>query len=330
MALAGQHRGNYARRSWFAARLAPRCPMAALTCPVCSSPVEVPAGTSERTVKCRKCKEVIAVPPPPPEAAPLPPMPPPVDRPAAASRVPMVLLIAIPVTLLLITCCGFVSVGGYVGYKLHAARELKQQKDRSANNLREIGLAMHNYHDAYKRFPQQALTAKNGTAPLLSWRVALLPFVGQEGLWREFHLDEPWDSPHNKSLISRMPKVYAAPAGLGTKDPTLTHYQVFNGPGALFEGTKQRRASHVTDGTSNTIMVIEAEQAVPWTKPEDLPFDLKGPLPRLGGLFEDGFHVAMADGSVRFLRKGTEYTSEPNLRALVTYNGGETLMAEDR
>jgi hypothetical protein len=299
--------------------------MALFTCPVCSSPVEIPPGTVERTVKCRRCKEVIAVPPAPPESAPLPPAP--SERPAPGkSRLPLVLLIAIPTTLVLVICCGLTSVGGLVGYKFYTARELYQQKTHSVNNLKQIALAMHNYHNTFKSLPPQALNAQGGTTPLLSWRVAILPFVEEDSLYRQFHLDEPWDSPHNKTLLSRMPKFYAAPPGLGTKDPTLTHYQVFNGPGALFDGAKSRRIADVTDGTSNTFLVVEAEQAVPWTKPEDLAFDPKGPLPRLGGLFEDGFHAAMADGAIRFFHNGHPSAAEANLRAMVTFNGGEMII----
>src|SRR5207249_2796575 len=76
----------------------------------------------------------------------------------------------------------------------------------SQNNLKQIGLAMHNYHDTYRHFPPQALTDKNGK-PLLSWRVAVLPFIEQDNLYRQFKLDEPWDSEHNRKLLERMPKL---------------------------------------------------------------------------------------------------------------------------
>src|SRR5262245_59728137 len=78
----------------------------------------------------------------------------------------------------------------------------------SQNNLKMVRLAMHNFHDAMGRFPAATAYAKNGK-PLLSWRVAILPYIEEDALYRQFKLDEPWDSPHNKKLIAKMPKIYA-------------------------------------------------------------------------------------------------------------------------
>src|SRR5262249_54155708 len=70
------------------------------------------------------------------------------------------------------------------------------------NNLKQIALAMHNYNDAYNgKLPAHAIYSKDGKKPLLSWRVAILPFIEQDNLYQQFHLDEPWDSEHNKKLI---------------------------------------------------------------------------------------------------------------------------------
>lgn len=198
----------------------------------------------------------------------------------------------------------------------------------SSNNLKQIALAMHNYHSAHNGFPPSGLAGiqNRDGKPLLSWRVAILPYIEQEPLYRQFNLDLPWDHPHNKKLIAQMPKIYAAP-GITAKEPGLTNYQVFTGPGTVFE---QRpgpirpaniRIQDIQDGTSNTLMVVEAAKAVIWTKPEDIVYDPKQPLPRLGGVYEDGFHAAFCDGSVRFLRKLAEET----LRALITRNGNEVV-----
>jgi uncharacterized protein (TIGR03067 family) len=194
---------------------------------------------------------------------------------------------------------------------------------RTANNLKQIGIAIHNYHDAHKYMPAPAIYSKDGK-PLLSWRVAILPFIEQDHLFREFKLDEPWDSAHNKKLLARMPAVYA-PA-LGKVEPGMTFFQVFNGEGALFEGAKKIRITNIKDGTANTVMVVEAASAVPWTKPDDLPFDPKSKdLPKLGGTFSAGFHVLMCDASVHFVHKNFDAAI---FRAMITRANGDLVDLE--
>ncbi len=177
---------------------------------------------------------------------------------------------------------------------------------RSQNNLKEIGIAMHNYHDTWGRFPTAAIYDKSGR-PVLSWRVALLPLLNEEALYREFHLDEPWDSPHNKALLPRMPKVYACPKSTAVKEPYLTYYQVFVGkpmvrPNPVFVEGQVATIASITDGMSNTFLVVEAGEPVPWTKPADLAYSSSGPLPKLTGPYRGGFFVTLADGSVRWVR----------------------------
>jgi RNA polymerase sigma factor (sigma-70 family) len=165
---------------------------------------------------------------------------------------------------------------------------------------------------------------KEGKA-LLSWRVTLLPYLGEDNLHKQFRLDEPWDGPHNKRLLEKMPRVYAAP-GFKTRQPYTTFYQVFVGGGAIFE--KHQRAAFpagIPDGLSNTILIAEAATAVPWTKPEDLHYAPDEPLPELGGLFPSIFNVALGDGSVLPLLK----RSDPDvLRAAITCAGGEVVDLE--
>ncbi len=88
------------------------------------------------------------------------------------------------------------------------------------NNLKQIGFALHNYHETWKQFPPAAITDKNGK-PLLSWRVAILPFTDHSQLHEKFHLDEPWDSPHNFALLKEMPSYYACPSDMERK-PGMT------------------------------------------------------------------------------------------------------------
>ncbi|MBI3411495.1 MAG: sigma-70 family RNA polymerase sigma factor [Planctomycetes bacterium] len=196
----------------------------------------------------------------------------------------------------------------------------------SENNLKQILLALHNYHDRHGGFPPAAINNKDGK-PLLSWRVAILPYIEHDNLFKQFKLDEPWDSEHNKKLVMRMPRNYSVPA-IPTKNPGETFYQVFVGKGTPFEPVNNEGANihikQITDGTANTFMVVEAAKPVIWTKPEDLPFELKGALPKLG-VFADGFHAAMCDGSVNTIRRKLDAGT---LRALITRNGGEILPAD--
>ena len=188
----------------------------------------------------------------------------------------------------------------------------------------ELGLAMHNFAQDRGRYPAAAIR-KDGK-PLLSWRVALLPFLDEKALHDKFHHDEPWDSPHNKALLDEMPAIYAPVTGKKEESKHSTYYQVFAGPGALFGGGEGSRREEIKDGAGLTIMIVEAAKPVPWTKPDDLSFDKEKPLPELGGLFKGGFHILCANGSVRFLDR----TNKPEvLRALITPNGGEPISDDD-
>ncbi|MCS7305520.1 MAG: DUF1559 domain-containing protein [Thermoguttaceae bacterium] len=192
------------------------------------------------------------------------------------------------------------AIGGALAYILLEINRAYRQDPyvQSMNNLRQIGLAMYNFFNGYARFPNNI---KKDGKPLLSWRVHLLPYLEEQELYQQFRLDEPWDSPHNRKLIERMPKVFQSP-GIKTK-PGMTVYLGLVGEGTLFEGDKKRRLPDITDGTSNTIMLVEADpdRAVPWTKPEDLPFDPEKPLAGLGTARKEGILVLFCDGSVRLL-----------------------------
>jgi hypothetical protein len=192
---------------------------------------------------------------------------------------------------------------------------------QSANNLKQIALAMHNYASAYNdSFPPAAVCDKKGK-PQLSWRVLILPYIEQEALYRQFKLDEPWDSAHNKKLLGKMPAVYRIPGAKA--DSTETHYRVFVGNGAGFEWVMGQKIGAILDGTSNTIMVATAKDAVPWTKPDELEYDPEKDPSALIGLVVNGrAQFAMMDGSVRSF---TKLPSKKTLHAAITRNGGEVL-----
>ncbi len=310
----------------------------------------------------------------------------------------------------------------------HDAAKLAHEMARSRLNLKKLALAMHNYVDTHQgHLPSAATWGRNGKA-LLSWRVELLPYLGEGELYNQFKRDEPWDSPHNRKLLSKMPAVYAPP-GVKTQRPYSTFYQVFvsarpseggeatgagapggagmmsmmmggagmgagsgpmqgqpggrrgGAPGsrgtpagvgmspggsggppgagrkggpmmmpgmpgmggsaggaggsggapaggitlpttpvpAFIKGEATPFPAWIPDGTSNTILIIEAGNPVPWTKPEDLHYADDEPLPELGGLFPNVIHAAFADGAVHTLTKSY---NKLQLRLAITANDG--------
>jgi Protein of unknown function (DUF1559)/Domain of unknown function (DUF4190) len=214
-------------------------------------------------------------------------------------------------------------------YKVRAAAARMQE----LNNLMQLTLGMHTLHDSNGTIPQAAAFQNANGKPLLSWRVALLPYIGEDRLYMRFRLDEPWDSPNNKALLPLMPKMYARPGD--APGSGMTHYQGFVGPGTAFEPRKLEQfhpaprtpmpgwsLAQFTDGPSNTILIATSATPVPWTKPEDMPFDPTGPLPRLGGYLSGGSSVSLVDGSVRFL---PETVPDATLRAVITRNGEEVV-----
>ncbi len=194
----------------------------------------------------------------------------------------------------------------------------------STNNLKSIALAMHNYYQAHKHFPLPAGRGPDGK-PLLSWRVLLLPFLEEVSLYKQFHLDEPWDSPHNRTLIDKMPAVYRLPISeniFENKEPGRTNYLLPVGNGAGFTADKATEFKDIRDGTSNTIMIVEVDDrhAAIWTKPDDWLFEPKEPAKGLCRFFDGGFNAAFFDGSVRFF---SEKIDAKSLRAQFTRAGGE-------
>jgi prepilin-type processing-associated H-X9-DG protein len=200
------------------------------------------------------------------------------------------------------------------------------RRAQCVNNLKQIALAMHNYVSTNNRFPRAASVNDNGK-PLLSWRVAILPYLEHQELYNRFNLDEPWDSAHNKALVREMPAVYLCPDRVKPESFTTT-YQVIVGNGAIFEKDQDVGVVDVTDGTSNTFLVVEAKNAVPWTKPDDMTFD-PAAAPSLrgaGSSHPGGFNAAMGDGSVRFIRDTIDLKK---FQSMITRNQGEAVTSDD-
>lgn len=209
---------------------------------------------------------------------------------------------------------------------LPAVQKVREAAARThdMNGFKQTGLAVMN-HEATNRRLTTAYTLGPDGEPNrgLSWRVAMLPYLEEEPLYRQFRLDEAWDGPTNRPTAQKYLKVYGS-----ATDPqdNLTRIRVFVGPGTLFEDSPEWREKatlgRITDGTSQTLLAIESADRVPWASPKELPYQPGGPLPALGHPGRNTVIVMMADGSVRTLNKSISPTV---LHALITREGGETL-----
>lgn len=211
---------------------------------------------------------------------------------------------------------------------------------QSKSNLRQIGLAMHHFHDTFNAFPSHASYNKDGK-PLLSWRVHILPYFELTDLWAEFHHDEPWDSPHNKKLIAKMPPMYKNPNADLPAGKTCYLIPLSSDkkkPSIFLKGATDKNRGGVTngvpnfilgipigeirDGTANTMMIVEAapEKAVFWTQPDDWEFDPKKPKEGLFGMWSGFALAAFADASVHTL---PERIDAETIRRLIWREDGE-------
>jgi hypothetical protein len=214
-------------------------------------------------------------------------------------------------------------------------------------NLQNLARAVEKYRNDKGHYPPPAITDKNGKA-LLSWRVAILPYMentyisgsfegkainGPGELYRLFKLDEPWDSPHNKKLIDKVPGLYRAPYGVLSytqmsvgKTTTLAVV----GKGAIFDPTKKGvSTTDVRDGTNQTLLLValeEPEQAVYWTKPADIALTAEGKLPADALDLTKRFAVVYADASPHTLMGGLP---EKVFLGIVTRDGSEKLDARE-
>ncbi|MCA9234515.1 MAG: DUF1559 domain-containing protein [Planctomycetales bacterium] len=193
----------------------------------------------------------------------------------------------------------------------------------SMNNLKMLMLGLLNFESANKRLPATATFDATGQ-PLLSWRVHILPYLEEGELYRKFHLDEPWDSPHNKALLAEMPDVFRCPASHHRAASGLATYREVVGENTVWPERVGVLLRDISDGMSQTIALVEVddEHAVPWTKPGGLEFDPQGPPEGIGGQFPGGFNAAFCDGHVRFMAVPAEADT---IVPLLTRNGEEVI-----
>jgi len=234
----------------------------------------------------------------------------------------------------------------------------------SKNNLKAIGLALHRYHDDYSMFPPAFIADENGR-PMHSWRVLLLPHLaeGHEhsaryyrsqlfkyGLFEiskvyervqienrtaeqikyfleQYRFDEPWDGPNNRKLHDLPAGAFHCPDGA---DPAMnTSCVAIVGEQTVWTETCGRKIKEITDGTSDTALVVEiTDSGIHWLEPRDLQYDdlpLEiNPKDRRGisSPYKHGAYVLLCDGSVRYVGNRI---SKDNLRRLLEISDGELL-----
>lgn len=238
----------------------------------------------------------------------------PPQPPRSSSSTTLIVVLAVGGVLLL-PCLGIMV--GLLLPAVQAAREAARRMECS-NNMKQIALALHNYHDTYRTFPP-AYTVDGNGQPLHSWRTLILPYLGEQALYSSIDLNKPWDDPVNAQASRVMIKVYKCPSMKDQASPA-TCYQVIDDPASVFPGSKPVSFGSITDGTSTTLLVVESApaDAVPWMKPQDIP--MANLMPPSGSNHARGYHVTLADGSVQFVASSI---NPAQLRSMMTRSAGD-------
>ena len=277
------------------------------TCPNCGKQFTVADQYAGQTGPCAACGKPITIPFAMPAGGYAP-------KPSGGGSG---IVVAVVICLVLFLVCPGILIALLLP-AVFSARSAAQRMN-SSNNLKQIGLAIHNYHDMYKAFPPAVVTDANGQ-PLYSGRVLLLPFLEHAPLYEQFDKNQAWDSPANMAISQMNLPVFidqSNPSPL----PGETNYLFVTGPNTIFEAGRQgTNFADVTDGLSNTMMVVEAKgMGVRWAEPRDLT--ISGPTSLPPGHHENVNLVLLADGSVHNV---SQTTQPATIHAIATRNGGET------
>jgi len=210
-----------------------------------------------------------------------------------------------------------------------AARE-SHRRSQCVDNLERIGEALHAYHEEWDCFPSAYVVGEDDRR-MHSWRVLILPYLGEQALYRQYSFNEPWDSPDNLDVARRMPPVFRCPSDRQA-GPSDTSYAMTVGPGAFSEGPTSTTSEEIADRMESTVAVVETSGlAIRWTEPRDLDTETMtyvindtaaiGPISR----HPNGADFLFADGKVLWLDDPTvfEGTTPEMLRGLITRAGGE-------
>lgn len=282
------------------------------TCPHCQSTTQVDDAYAGQSGPCAKCGQTVTVP-----GTTL--------RATSGSAGTKTITIVVAACLLAFLVCG----GGAAALLIPAIGEARKAAERAncTNQLKQIALAMHNYHDIHGTLPPAYIPDANGQ-PMTSWRVLILPYLEQSAVHSAYDFDEPWNSPNNLAVTSMTMPGYQCPS-----DPTAScSYFVIDVPGGLFDGSKASSFSTVTDGLSNTIMVVEVTgMNVHWSEPRDLgPATLNMGInanrngTSISSNHQVGAVVALGDGSVRVLDNATAVST---LQLLITKGDNQVVPA---
>jgi prepilin-type processing-associated H-X9-DG protein len=196
-------------------------------------------------------------------------------------------------------------------------------------NLKQIGLAVHNYHEKFGCFPPAFIADENGR-PVHSWRVLILPFLDQAPLYNKYRFDEPWDGPNNSKLANAILPIYNCPSddhGGTSNSSTATDYVAIVGGETAWPESGSAAIADIRDGTSNTLLVVEvANSGIHWMEPRDLHVVQMAPTVNaksgqgISSRHTGGANGLIADGSVRFI---PDSRSATELRAWLTAHAGD-------
>jgi prepilin-type processing-associated H-X9-DG protein len=280
------------------------------SCPHCGKSFSVADQFAGQTGPCAACGKPITIPLAKGNVAPA--------AVAAGVGAGGAVMIGCAVAGVVLLMCGGIAVALLLP-AVQAAREAARRM-QSTNNVKQIALALHNYNDTYGMLPPAVVTDANGQ-PLYSGRVLLLPFLEQQGVFQQFKLDEPWDSPANRPLADITIPTFRD-ASAPPDSPGTTDYLFVTGKGTVNENVPGgQKLTNITDGTSNTIFMVEIKgSGVKWSEPRGL--DITQPMQLPPGNHTGGNIVGFCDGSVRFISSSTPATT---IHAMATRAGGEVV-----